>query len=260
MHLYSGASTDFLADATRNRLAEKLSDAFFQYFRYQAPQSEVRSWRNSLRAMADVVELAALNDHGVVVELQLPLSSKRIDCMLTGHDETDRAQAVVVELKQWEDAGPSEIDDCVTVFLGGRERDVLHPSRQVGNYQRYLLDVQTTFSEGHVGLSSCSFLHNMRFDPSSELVSERHQALLNQYPLFTGDEADNLADFLEAPLSTGDGGPVLEEVLKGKYRPHKRLLEPHRTHDSARARVYPARRTAGSFQPHPGPCSRPPAE
>jgi uncharacterized protein len=36
---------------------------------------------------------------------------------------------------------------------------------------------------------------------------------------------DLLSDFLTAQLSAGDGGPILDEVLKGKYRPHKRLLD-----------------------------------
>ena len=96
--------------------------------------------------MSGVIEVASLDDHGIVVELQLPLSSKRLDCMLTGHDASDRPQAVIVELKQWTNAEPSSIEDCVTVFMGGRKRDVLHPSAQVGGYQRYLLDVHTTFS------------------------------------------------------------------------------------------------------------------
>ena len=36
MHLYSGMTVDFVADATRNRIAEKLKKAFFDYFRYEA--------------------------------------------------------------------------------------------------------------------------------------------------------------------------------------------------------------------------------
>jgi DUF2075 family protein len=225
VHLYSGMTVDFVADATRNRIAQQLSEAFFAYFRYQPAHSEVRSWQSSLRAMADAVELANLDDHGVVVELQLPLSSRRLDCMLTGHDDRARAQAIIVELKQWEKAGPSEIDDCVVTFLGGRERDVLHPSRQVGNYQRYLQDVHTAFNEGAIGLNSCSYLHNMRFDPSAEVLKPKHKQLLAQWPLFTGDQVDQLATFLTDQVSSGDGGPILDEVLKGRYRPHKRLLE-----------------------------------
>ena len=173
MRLYSGTTSDFVADATRSRIASKLSAAFFDAFMYQPSQSEVRSWQNSLRAMAQVVGLAALDDHGVVVELQLPLSSRRLDCMFTGHDDAFVKQAVIVELKQWDEVGPSEIEDCVTLFLGQRLRDHLHPSRQVGNYKRYLQDVHTAFSDGSVGLGACSFLHNMQYVPASTLFDTR---------------------------------------------------------------------------------------
>ena len=225
MHLYSGMTTDFVEDSTRNRIAGKLASSFFDHFRYEPSQSEVRSWQNSLRAMASVVDLAALNDQGVVVELQLPLSSRRLDCLFTGHDIADVKQAVIVELKQWDEVSFSEIDECVTVFLGQRLRDHLHPSRQVGNYKRYLQDVHTTFSDGSVGLAACSFLHNMRYLPSSVLFDQRFGTLLSEAPAFTGDQPDELAQFLNDRLSAGDGGPILDEVLKGRYRPHKRLLE-----------------------------------
>jgi uncharacterized protein len=225
VHLYSGTTTDFVADATRNRIAGKVATAFADHFRYQAPQSEVNAWQNSLRAMSSAVELADLDDNGIVVELQLPLSSKRLDCMITGRDDADLAQAVIVELKQWQVVGPSNIDDCVTTFVGGRERDVLHPSRQVGNYQRYLQDVHTAFSNGSVRLSACGFLHNMRFDPASELFAGRHRSLLDHFPPFTGDQVDDLVAFLIERLNAGEGLLVLDEVLKGRYRPHKRLLD-----------------------------------
>lgn len=45
MHLYSGLSTDFVADATQNRIAGKVDDAFFANFRYRAPQSEEQAHR-----------------------------------------------------------------------------------------------------------------------------------------------------------------------------------------------------------------------
>jgi uncharacterized protein len=225
MHLYSGVTTDFVADATRNRIAGKLKDAFFNYFRYEPSPSEVTSWQNSLRAMSDVVELASLDDHGIVVELQLPLSSKRLDCLLTGHDTSDRAQAVVIELKQWTNVEPSSIEDCVTVFLGGRLRDELHPSAQVGGYQRYLMDVHTGFTDGGIGLSACAFAHNANRGPGEVFWSQEYQALLDRWPLFGGNQADGFADFLTDQLSRGDGRVVLEDVLKGRYRPHKRLLE-----------------------------------
>ena len=88
-------------------------------------------------AMANALLLADLRDQGVLVELKLPLSSKRLDVMVTGSNPTTGDAAVVVELKQWTEVGRSNITDCVTIDYGGRPRDVLHPSRQVERYQRY---------------------------------------------------------------------------------------------------------------------------
>ena len=89
-------SPDFIRETTRNQIAERLKQAFFAYYRYNPSPSEVNSWRNSLRAMKDVMEIADLRDHGVLLEYQLPLSSKRIDCILCGEDESSSGQAVLV--------------------------------------------------------------------------------------------------------------------------------------------------------------------
>ena len=84
MRLYSGTSTDFIDDSVHNRIADKLKDAYFVTYRRQASPSEVNSWRNSLRAVSQVFENARLNDHGVLLEYELPLTSKRLDCLITG--------------------------------------------------------------------------------------------------------------------------------------------------------------------------------
>src|SRR3954454_20785177 len=128
MHLYQGSSEQFIADATQARLANQLADRFFDEFRYRPAPSEVTSWRNSLSAMANVLQLADLRDQGVLVELKLPLSSKRLDVLITGSNPTTGNAAVVVELKQWTTVGRSNISDCVTIEMGGREVDRLHPS------------------------------------------------------------------------------------------------------------------------------------
>jgi hypothetical protein len=141
MHLYQGSTRQFIADATQARLANMLATRFEDEFRYRPAPSEVTSWRNSLGSMAQVLQHADLTDQGILVELKLPLSSKRLDVLITGsnpHTGTDHA--VVVELKQWTEVGRSNITDCVTVDYGGRPRDTLHPSRQVAQYQRYLQD------------------------------------------------------------------------------------------------------------------------
>src|SRR5882672_7488318 len=118
MRLYSGMSPDFIRETTRNQIADRLREAFFAYYRYNPSPGEVNSWRNSLRAMKDVLDIASLHDHGILLEYQLPLSSRRIDCMVCGRAEDDTDNAVIVELKQWERCDPTEPDKLVRSWLG----------------------------------------------------------------------------------------------------------------------------------------------
>ncbi len=51
LHLYQGTTQQFIADASQTRLANMLSDRWFDEFRYWPSSSEVTPWRNSLSAM-----------------------------------------------------------------------------------------------------------------------------------------------------------------------------------------------------------------
>ncbi len=132
MRLYSGPSTHFIRDSVHNQIAEKLKSAFFRYYRFEPSRGEVQSWRNSLRATAQVFEEAGLKDHGVILEYQLPQTSKRLDCMVCGKNGQEADNAVIIELKQWEGASEAVGDKMVTTWVGGASREVLHPAAQVG--------------------------------------------------------------------------------------------------------------------------------
>ena len=161
MRLYSGTTKSLIEDSTFNRIAPKLKDAFFNEFRYQPPVAEVNSWNNSLRAVSQVFQTASLLDHGVLLELQLPLTSKRLDCLVTGYDGKKAPNAVIIELKQWSGCKGASGKNEVATFVGGGVRDVPHPSVQVGQYMTYLTDCHTAF-QGEDGISAhaCSYLHN----------------------------------------------------------------------------------------------------
>ena len=214
-----------MSAATHNLIAERVREGFIQHFRYKPPQSEVNAWKNSLSKMSTAMELAALNDHGVACEYQLPLTSRRLDVMITGHNDHGRPMASIVELKQWDGAGSSEIDELVTVFLGGKLREVLHPSVQVGQYRQYLADTHEAFAGNRMGLRAASYLHNFMHDDQSELYAPRHADALALNPLFAGDQVQDLAEWLRADLSGGNGILLLESVLHGRYKPNKKLLE-----------------------------------
>jgi uncharacterized protein len=225
LQLYAGTSRQFIDDAYYGAIARKLEAAFLRHYRHRPGPGEVRSWQHSLTSMSMVLQRAGLTDHGVVLEHQLPLTSKRLDCMVLGRDEGRRDQAVVVELKQWDSTEPSEVERCVVTYVGRGMRDVLHPSVQVGQYAQYLTDYHEAFVEEQVGLAACAYLHNLQFDAADELFSDKHRAVLEAYPLFTGDQGDELAAFLAARLEHGEGDEVLHRVLASPVRASRKLLE-----------------------------------
>jgi len=227
MRLYSGMSEEFIRDTARNQITDKLKSAFFAYYRYNPATPEINSWRNSLRAMAQVLEYSSLKEHGVILEYQLPLSSKRLDCLVCGKDERETDNAVIVELKQWDRCEAAEPEKLVSSWVGGGKREVLHPSVQVGQYAQYLEDTHTAFYEGDdpVRLSACSYLHNYTPEADDPILAPKFRDALRRYPLFDLDGADGLSEFLKRRLIAGFGRPVLERIEQSRHRPSRKLME-----------------------------------
>ena len=117
MRLYSATSKQFIQDTVTNQISEKLKSSFFNQYRFEPSPAEIRSWQNSLRAMSQAIEHAKLMDHGILLEYQLPLSSRRLDCMVCGHDADEKPNSVIVELKQWDGCSDAEGDNYANTVL-----------------------------------------------------------------------------------------------------------------------------------------------
>jgi len=227
MRLFSGTSEQFIEGAIQNQIAETLKNAFFDYFRYNPSPAEVASWRNSLRALSQVFQYSNLNDHGVILEYQLPLTSKRLDCLICGKDAANADNAIIIELKQWEGCSEAAGDNEVVTWIGGAERETLHPSVQVARYNMYLTDTHTAFYEGQnpVKLNSCAYLHNYSCSPGDPLFADKFSGILKDHPLFTADDVKKLKDHFTDKLGGGEGLEVLRRIEDSSYRPSKKLME-----------------------------------
>jgi DUF2075 family protein len=226
MRLYSGTTKSLIDDSTYNRIATKLKDAFFHEFRFQPSVAEVNSWNNSLRAVSQVFQAASLADNGVLLELQLPLTSKRLDCLVSGYDLQKSANAVVVELKQWEGCSVASGKNEVATFVGGRIRDVLHPAVQVGQYMSYLADCHTAFQgDDGININACSYLHNYSLIPDDPLFLPQFMEQVSRCPVFTADDVPQFTTFLKHNVPLGDAGSITARVEQSKYRPSKKLLD-----------------------------------
>lgn len=68
---------------------------------------------------------------GVAIEYVVPNTSKCVDFIVTGSDENELGQAVIIELKQWNEASMvMDKENIVKIFVGGGKREVTHPSYQ----------------------------------------------------------------------------------------------------------------------------------
>jgi uncharacterized protein len=145
---------------------------------------------------------------------------------VTGKDRASAAQAVILELKQWDQCQEAAGDNEVVTFVGGRERDVLHPSVQAGRYKAYLQDSHTAFHDPlRLNLNACSYLHNYSYVPEDVLLAEKFNDVLADCPVFTADDVDPLVSYLQRRLEAGDTGEILRSVEESQYRASRKLLD-----------------------------------
>jgi hypothetical protein len=227
LRLYSGSSKQFIEDAYQNRIAEKLRLSFIEQVGHNPTQQEVNSWKNSLRATSMVFEHAHLTDNGVILEYQLPQSSYRLDCMICGKDNAGKDKAVIMELKQWDRCKKSDGENEVLTWVGGSERETLHPSVRVGQYRVYLEDAHTAFHEGPdpIQLNACAYLHNYPYDPQDVLFDGKFREVVLRNPVFTMDDVPRLETFLVDWVGAGQGLEILQRVEESKCRPSKKLMD-----------------------------------
>ncbi len=226
MLLYSATCAEFYDDVQSTKIDEIVNAAFRREFGRDAGKGEQRSWQNSLPQFSFSCMKAGLDQQGIIIEYQLPQSSKRLDVMLTGADDAGRDHATVIELKQWEDCEASDGEQVVT-WVGGGHRDVLHPSAQTRQYVTYLADGQTVFHEGTspIAVSGGAYLHNYRFVKDDPLLDAKFDELRSSFPIFSKDDQDALVEALRRSVGGGAGDDVLARVLKSEAKPSKKLLE-----------------------------------
>ena len=128
-----------LADACRSGgLSATLGEQARYVWGHGASPSEQRSWERSLPILADDLISAGLAEVEVLVEHQLPLSSRRIDAIICGtHPVTGIPSYVLVELKQWSSVTVDPGSPSLCYVEGYGDRPVLHPVQQASDYANY---------------------------------------------------------------------------------------------------------------------------
>jgi uncharacterized protein len=224
MLVYAETREQFTKDVFSNRIENVILEAFRLRLGISTSESEIRSWRNSMQYVNNVLlsaEIAA--DAGVAVEFKIPLTSRRIDFILTGTDEADRDSAIIVELKQWSDIKPTEKDGVVETVVGGGWRHVAHPSYQAWTYAALIRDYNEAVQTDDIQLVPCAYLHNCV--DGTALKSDFYAQHTDQAPVFIREDVERLAEFIKTHVRHGDRKKVLYRIANGRLRPSKNLAD-----------------------------------
>lgn len=186
--------------------------------------SEIAAWRNSLNHMDDVIEDNEIPENcGICIELVLPQTSKRIDFIITGKDETGKDNVIIVELKQWSKAELTEKDAIVKTAIGRGIREVSHPSYQAWTYAAYLQDYNTAVYQNNIGLIPCAFLHN--YKPDNVIDHPFYSQHLEKAPVFLKNDKVKLREFVKKYIKKGDERRIIFTIDKGEIKPSKQLAD-----------------------------------
>jgi hypothetical protein len=209
--------------ALSKTLVEKLSaQMLFQMGNSPSP-AERRSWENSLVEISELFIQCGLGDVNLLVEYQLPYSSKRIDVIALGSSPKNETPTVIaIELKQWSNASLIEgaLDSLKIDSYGNTP--ILHPAVQVSRYCEYLSDFNRYVSHENTNLFGIAYLHNW-MDTNNlalDLIQPTSHGML-----FTGNQKNKLKEFLTARISPKFSDQVTDDFLNSKIAPTKQLMQ-----------------------------------
>ncbi|WP_405230362.1 DNA/RNA helicase domain-containing protein [Lentisalinibacter sediminis] len=224
MIVYSGTAGEFTEDVFANRIEEKIQRAFVDRLAHRTSKNEIRSWRNSMQYMNNIlVSGSTPKDARVAIEYRIPLTSKRVDFILSGRDADQRDTAIIVELKQWETVKETPKDAVVRTYVGGAEREVLHPSYQAWTYASLIQDFNETVQSDVIAIRPCAYLHNC--EDGAVINSAFYRDHIDRAPSFLKSDTDKLRAFIEKYVKYGDNSRILYRIEHGRLRPSKNLAD-----------------------------------
>ena len=225
MIVYDGIKTEFLNSVMNGTIAEEVRQRIHEKMGRTTPKSEFDSWKNSLTRMYLVLSDASIPDRaGIAIEYNVPQTSKRVDFIISGYDEYNQSNAVIIELKQWDAVKKVDGKDAlVETYTGGGLREIVHPAYQVWSYATLIRDYNKTVQDQNIILSPCAYLHNYALKENDPILDEKYKEYIDEAPVFCERDTLKLREFIHRFIQKGDDKKILYEIDHGKIRPSKSL-------------------------------------
>ena len=103
MIVYSDTKRQFVDDVRFGTIEDKILQMVRACGLNAGQAAEYQSWHNSMQFMRNVVDDPDIDDQvQVAIEYNIPMTSKRVDFIISGADQSEKDHLLIVELKQWE--------------------------------------------------------------------------------------------------------------------------------------------------------------
>lgn len=229
MIVYEGIKENFIEDVNLGLIADKIREKYIEVLRRKPSAPEFNSWKNSMQYMRGVLDdIDIPSNMGIAIEYNIPPTGCRIDFLMSGYSKKDSHEAIIVELKQWDECTQVDRVDGiykVNTYTGGGLRDVNHPSYQAMTYANLIRDYNSNVEDKKINIRPCAFLHNYYFTDDDPLLKEQYQEYIKEAPLFAHTDVLKLREFIKRYIEVGDDKEVLYEIEKGRIRPSKMLQD-----------------------------------
>ena len=226
MIIYQSNKERFIKDLISNEIHEIIEATYKLKTGHRVAKNELRSWQESMRFMGAVMDDEEIpNDAGVSIEYSIPHTSKRIDFILTGQDQANNDQVVIIELKQWESAELTDKDAIVKTRFQHGLAETSHPSYQAWSYSELLNQLNETVYTENIHLAPCAYLHNYIED--DVIKNNFYQPYIERAPVFLKgkDEKEKLKTFIKSFVKHGDKSNLMFRIENGKIKPSKSLAD-----------------------------------
>ena len=225
MILYSSSKTAFINDINDKSIIDILNNKMKEKMYHYTSESEKSSWENSLKYISEVISSSNLpDDCTIILEYNLPISSSRIDLMITGFDKQNHKKVLLFELKQWSKVNiVPDSDILLETYVGNALRRVVHPAYQVITYRDLLCDYNKYIQDENVLVIPFVIMHN--YVPDNIINSSLFSRILKDVNMFYKEDFNKLVDFINCSFIKGDNGQIINSIDKSEFYPSKKLQD-----------------------------------
>ena len=225
MIIFSCLKKEFDLYVKEGIISNKVYDAYKEKLGKKTKLNQIKAWANSLPMMSFILQ--DLPDNvGISIEFNIPLTSKRIDFVVSGYNFNQEPILLLFELKQWEVINDVASEDAIIkTIISNKEKTSLHPSYQVMCYAELLLNYNKYIEENHVHVIPIVYLHNYSFQNSDPLLFNKFKKYYTNASIYGCNDKYMLRAIVNHYIKFGDDLKLIEYIDNSEVKPNKKLLD-----------------------------------